>query len=250
MEYAEKMYLVPSAQLQELRGVPENIRSATVRRLDSEMREILLRSDLPEYEKAKLYNGVLQRFLALTRQEDMEKTVPQPPQASASLPSPPAPQESLPSVIQEVLDSLPNRYKKNAEILLSKLRQHQEISSWDDKGSFQYRGELLPGSNILDLVRGITQSTALSDKRKPKGWDVFLKALAELNIPTSIVGNSTAREQLEAMKSAATPSSSPSATAVVVRPKKQFKRPEWLYIKELPTTPVRPVVKKPEWLTL
>ena len=107
--------------------------------------------------------------------------------------------------MQEVLDSIPSRYKKNAEILLSKLRQHQDISSWDDKGTFLYRGEFLPGSVIVDLVREVTQSTTISDKRKLKSWDVFLKAMAKLHIPISIAGNSATREQLEALKSAPPP---------------------------------------------
>lgn len=248
MEYAEKMYLVPGKNLEDLRGEPENIRNAAVRRLDSDMRGILLRTDLSEYEKAKLYTDVLRRFLTLNRMGEMEKNPilpdllppPPPPPSPPSLPPPPEKDAS----IREILEGVHARYRKNAELLLNKLSQHKDVSSWDDRGSFLYRGKALPGSNILDLIRGVTHSNAIPDKRKPQGWDIFLKALAEINMPTSLVGNMDVRQTVETLKIPSLPPKTPRS-----RPKRPFKRPPWLKLETIPETPPRDLDKKPEWLT-
>ncbi len=58
MEYAEKMYLVPQHQLDKARteNVRETIQQSVENDLDVAMRNILLRTDLNPYEKAKLSN--------------------------------------------------------------------------------------------------------------------------------------------------------------------------------------------------
>lgn len=57
MEHAEKMYLVPRHQLDRLTPLrpPEGepIRHTAVYSLDRDMKAVLEREDLPEYQKAK-----------------------------------------------------------------------------------------------------------------------------------------------------------------------------------------------------
>ncbi|KAH1182833.1 hypothetical protein KIL84_004325 [Mauremys mutica] len=77
MEHAEKMYLVPSHYLEQIKCASsgeENIRTTTTHQLDSEMKDILQRTGLSDYEKAKLYEGVLQRYLVLAKHGETEKT--------------------------------------------------------------------------------------------------------------------------------------------------------------------------------
>ena len=202
MEYAEKMYLVPSQQLEQLKGPTpkENIRSAAISSLDTEMQGILNRSDLTEYEKAKRYDSLLQKYLTHIRQKETEKE-----KLSLFLPQTPQNTEEAPvvsdNVYQEVLDNLPARYKNHARLLLNKMKQNKDVSAWDVKGTFVYKGDAISGTNMMDLVKGVTQTHALTTKRLPKGWDVFMRALAELNVPTSVVGNPANREALDALKS-------------------------------------------------
>lgn len=80
------------------------------------------------------------------------------------------------------------------------MKQNEDISSWDEKGNFVYKGETVPGSKMLDLVKGITQIHALQPARTPKEWDLFLKAMAELNIPSTVVSNPGNRTALEHLK--------------------------------------------------
>ncbi|KYO38598.1 hypothetical protein Y1Q_0023324 [Alligator mississippiensis] len=119
-------------------------------------------------------------------------------------------------VIQEVSDNVYTQYRKSAKALLTKLIQHKDISSWDDRGGFVYKGMPVKGSNMLDLVRGTFQTHARSSKCLPKGWDIFMKAMAELNVPSSVMGNTMNHDHLEHLKASASDQETPTAL-----PKKQ-----------------------------
>ncbi|KYO40990.1 hypothetical protein Y1Q_0013735 [Alligator mississippiensis] len=114
-------------------------------------------------------------------------------------------------VIQEVLDNVCAQYRKNAKVLLTKLSQHKDISSWDDQGGFVYKEMLVKGSNMLDLGQGTLQTHAGSSKHPPKGWDIFMKAMAELNIPSSVMGNTVNRDHLERLEVSASDQETPIA---------------------------------------
>lgn len=72
MDHTQKMFLVPQHELDSLRhpgpSQPKTIRKAVESRLDSYMRNILLRVDISDNEKAKLYTNSLQKYLALVKQ--------------------------------------------------------------------------------------------------------------------------------------------------------------------------------------
>ncbi|KAG8147240.1 hypothetical protein E2320_022690 [Naja naja] len=70
--------------------------------------------------------------------------------------------------------------------MLNKMKQHQDISTWDDR-DLLYRGVPIPGTNILDLVKGASLHRAPTEKRKPKGWDAFMNAMAEDDVAASPV---------------------------------------------------------------
>ncbi len=74
MEYAEKHYVIPQNQMNKLRAgnVREAIQLVVENNLDVAIRNILQRSDLDLHGKAKLYSNVLQRFLTIVKQGDLE----------------------------------------------------------------------------------------------------------------------------------------------------------------------------------
>ncbi len=73
MEYAEKHYVIPQNQMNKLRAgnACETIQEVVESNLDASIRNILQRSDLDTYGKAKLYSNVLQRFLTIVKQGDL-----------------------------------------------------------------------------------------------------------------------------------------------------------------------------------
>lgn len=193
------MYLVPSHQLEELRApIPkeENIRRMAVHTLDADMRSVLERADLTEYEKARRYGVLLQKYLTHVRQGEAEKE-----KLNLFLhpPEPEAPTGHDP-VFNDVIDNVAPRYKANARMLLSKMKQNGEIASWDERGTFIYKGKVINGSHVLDLVKSITQTHSLPVTRRPKGMDVFMKAMAELNVPSTVAGRPSVRGVLERLK--------------------------------------------------
>ncbi len=74
MEYAEKHYVNPQNQLNKLRAgsVRETIQQVVENDLDVAIRNILQRTDLDPHGKVKLYSNVLQKFLTIVKQGDLE----------------------------------------------------------------------------------------------------------------------------------------------------------------------------------
>lgn len=203
MEHVEKMYLVPKHDLEKLR-LPEpaapNIRQSVTQRLDSEIRDILHRTDMPDDEKIKRYTTILQRYLALAKQGTKELS-------TLTLLTPDIPGDQQPTAtvvkdasIQHILEHVSYRFKKNAELLLNRMLHAKDITSWNDRGEFIYKGNIIPGTNIVDLIRSATQCTALPKEKIPHGWSNFIHAMAELNVPSMVVGNTTARQALDSIK--------------------------------------------------
>ena len=207
MEHAEKMYLVPTQQLERLNiqrpWEEESIRHTVVHSLDKEMKTVLERGDLSEYEKAKLYGSLLQKYLTHVRTGEEEKT-----KLNLYFPQPeltPVPEGKNDSIFEEILENLSPRYRTNARVLLKKIDQNRDITSWDGKGTFLYRGTPVTGSHMLDLVKAITHTSAPSSSLQPKGMEVFMTALAEINVPSSVARAPATRKMLEDLKSSPSP---------------------------------------------
>lgn len=201
MDHAQKMYLVPKRELDMLKStsvVKPDIRQTVTQRLDTEISEILYKNDLPDDEKIKRYTAILQRYLALTRQDARDLStlnlITPPAQIQTPMPS------SADTTVQDILMHVHDRFKKNAEVLLSKMKHANDITDWNDRGEFVYRGNAVPGSNILDLVRTATQNHGVLNKSAPHGWGTFVQSMAELNIPSTVVGNSSNRKLLDNLK--------------------------------------------------
>ncbi|KAJ1154245.1 hypothetical protein NDU88_006999 [Pleurodeles waltl] len=204
------MYLVPRQQLEHLG--PSNtdvwdIRKNETQRLDAEIKAILNRTDLKPHDKAGLYSGALQNFLQYYKQLTSEKN-------KLTLYTPDAEQQPGPSTVSQdigptpttdafVLDLLKNisqKYRGAAQMLLSKMTTTKDLTTWNDRGEFVYKGQPVAGSHMYDLVWGLTHGKTLSTQDAPRGWEQFLSAAAELNIPSTIIGNAENRRKLESLK--------------------------------------------------
>ncbi len=127
MEYSEKMYLVPQNQLEMLKsGTPrENIQQVVENDLDMAIRNILLRTDLDQREKVKLYSNILTRFLTIVKQGGRESGV-----LTLLLPNSDTgdkdgrsnnsagDDEGSEDVVDEVLKNVPVRSVKNSRYIL------------------------------------------------------------------------------------------------------------------------------------
>ncbi len=148
MEYSEKMYLVPQKQLEMLKsGTPrENIQQVVENDLDMAIRNILLRTDLDQCEKVKLYSNILTRFLTIVKQEDRESGV-----LTLSLPNSDTghkdvrpntsaeDDEGSENVVDEVLKNVPVRSMKNSQYILDKMSKAKGLSTYTNRANLCLR---------------------------------------------------------------------------------------------------------------
>lgn len=217
------MFLVPQHQLDMLKQQQQqqqqqqqyqdqntaSIRQVVQNDLDRAMSDILKLPDTDVYEKAKKYSQVLQRYLALVRQGEREKTV-----LTLSMPDTEIrPEDRRPddddddddghkkdTVLEGVLKHIPKRSQRNAEYILDAITRSKHVLSWTDNAEIVVNGRPLHGTHLYDLVKSVTASHNISDISRPLGWDVFLKTLAHLNIPLMAIPNKQVRGDIAEYK--------------------------------------------------
>lgn len=170
MEHAKKMMIVPPELLQRL-TVSENTQPKILSQLDEDMQKVL-GSKLSDHDKWAQYNQVLQRYLHFTDQSRQPVNVPVE-----------VKQESLQH--SDILATLPDTYKRKAKNLINILSSTGSID-WDDKGTVSIKGEILPSSNIIDLINDTLRPRKSSN---PAGWEQFASFMNEKNIPHELIGN-------------------------------------------------------------
>lgn len=164
--------------------VPPTVKTAAS--LDEEINTILKRQDMTDYDKAKLYSEILQKYLTVK-----EKIFPTaiPPTSTSVISE--SIQESNKSTQggqyndASIIQTVPKKYQSRAANMIRFLRQQNNIQ-WDDKGRVLYKDEIIPESNIIDLINDQMRSRK---NINPVGFQVFSKALKEMNVPTELIGN-------------------------------------------------------------
>ena len=73
-----------------------------------------------------------------------------------------------------------------------------DLVSWTADGDVSINGEPLRRVNFTDLLSGVVRSRP--SKNIPPPYEKFLKALAEANIPESVIKNKTALNQYRKLK--------------------------------------------------
>ena len=208
------MVLIPQHQMELLKSSDaprRTLREAVQNDLDEKMRAILSDSHADVYNKAQRYSSVLQRFLALVRQEERENampSIPPPPATVASLEAPPmgsaAPsgenQRITDSIYAEIMQNIPKNSRTKARYILEKMAASPHIASWNAEGELILDKRRIPGTHLYDLIKNVTSAQIVSDSRRPSGWKEYLHALSKLNIPISLISNPSARSLLENLK--------------------------------------------------
>ena len=87
---------------------------------------------------------------------------------------------------EELLRGVPDAKKQAAEALLTFLRQTPSIQ-WTERKELLLKGQPLAGSNLLDLFHHAVRDKSMNTK--PTGWDEFLGALQQNNVPRLALGN-------------------------------------------------------------
>jgi hypothetical protein len=93
-----------------------------------------------------------------------------------------------------VLTAIPRQYQRKVKaILLHIVDDPRRTLGWNDRGELQYRGDTIPDSHVVDLLKDSQYEYKGST---PRGISEFYGGLREMNIPKSLIGNEKRRREL------------------------------------------------------
>jgi len=213
MEHSRKMALVPQELLSTIQAKQQEQTSPLVKTavtLDEEMKSVMERPDLPDDEKATLYQQLLQRYLTYRdkrRTEPVTVRVLSSPttvtntattDANTDGKSPSTPVSSG-KEDQSILEAFPKTMKARARQMLNVIKHKGgDIIGYNDQGQLLYNKQVVPGSNVSDLIRDAMQ------KRQgfnPTGWQSFARGLARINAPEAAIRHPTRLSVIQRHKS-------------------------------------------------
>lgn len=202
MEYTKKMILVPETALLRLkRTIPP--KDSQRDSLHDEMAHVMGRTDIEPSEQLKLYNELLQRYISIGKPgKVVPKQIPSEKQhEDVDMPSSSSKlelNETKPDrkVILEaqIRNNSPKNLVKKTDQLLQWIKENPDILSWDDRRQIIYNGDVVSGSNIVDLFRDIM---VMRKSYEPTGWQAFLKGLRDMDTPKSYIQNQVRRKRLD-----------------------------------------------------
>lgn len=101
-------------------------------------------------------------------------------------------------VLNDAVNLLPASQKANAQKLMNMLRSHDDVISWSPNGEVSIRGKRVPGTNVVDLVGDVLRPS--TSKTIAPQREQFLSALADVNIPETVIKNKGALERYREIK--------------------------------------------------
>ena len=148
------------------------------------------------------------------------------PEENEQLTEEPAPEKSISSAVeQEVMKSVPNCVPRQ---FLDKIKEHQDVFHWNDKGELLCETKPIPSSHLVDPSQ---RHIARRKGFEPVGWSVFAKSLDRMNVLENLVRNpqrQSAIREFKARMRDETPNSPsrwlPSPPVTVSPVKKQRRR--------------------------
>ena len=96
------------------------------------------------------------------------------------------------------LAMLPKTLRESGEHLLNELKRHPNRVQWDSSNTVSIDGEVLRGSNIIDLIGNVLRTRKT---KSPAHADAFLRLLADINAPDEMVRNEAESQRFRALKS-------------------------------------------------
>lgn len=191
MEHTKKMALVEPKLLENVLQRPQPPVSPIVVKLsdlDREMDSVLKNETLSADEKVKLYSDVLERY----RRYNTQRLHPDPVKVEMVKPKGEEEEKAKVSsgmedpVIEEIVESVPQTFRRRAFLLAKKIKASENMS-WNENGELIFRGNLIPGTNMVDLVNDVLRKR--KGRRDPPGHDEFVTGLRSNNVAKELIGN-------------------------------------------------------------
>lgn len=158
----------------------------------------VLNSKIADNDKWLEYNQVLQRYLHFIgknrqplniRLHDISSSTPSAKTfTEEKVVKSEVKHERLPE--DEILSTVPQKYRKKADNFIRLLNKSGDLA-WDTKGVVSIKGEIIPQSNIVDLLNDALRARKTSN---PHGWEQFAGVIKEINVPHELIGNPKRRD--------------------------------------------------------
>lgn len=222
MENAKRMLLVEPSVIEKLKQPSAG--DTNLSRLDADMNNILKRN-IEDREKCILYLQTLRRYLNFTKEDrqpyhipiisedtntfddlilsyknknlDSKRVVSTDTPDKELLHKQNIPEKNI-YTTSEILDLIPKTYAKKAVLLMNLLSSNENKIKWDNDGTVIIDNKKIDGSNIVDLVNDSLRPLKKSD---PVGWETFAKALKDIRVPLTYIGNPKRCEFISGMQS-------------------------------------------------
>ena len=184
--------------------VPENPTMKSLGEANSEMDQILKRTDLTPERQSALYEMAKHRYTALDKMEDDDDTLKELLQTREAVnmddPTPNLPNLQYKPEHAKFYAQLPRQYYAKLSHSLDHITKHPDVLHWNEKGEAIVHGHVIPHSNIHKLVYNmfIEQKHETIPHRNE-----FLSALDHIDFPGGFMSNSKARDALKAIHDAA-----------------------------------------------
>ena len=238
MQHAKKLILLDPRELSHITEAASSSKKPQAmvqRQLNDTMKSILERPDISIHDQLQLYNQILHRFLQMEKQkgkEPLKITLSSSTTDNTEEPSPTLGHKEAAAdddddngktsatFEQELIETIPKTLKANAKFLINNLKRNKSkgIIDWNDAGEMIFRGELIPGSNMLDLIQDSLRSR--KEFGDPTGVSKFLEGLAMMNTPESLIKNISRRRILRQVKQGGPIQASDSPPPVMSHPTK------------------------------
>lgn len=92
---------------------------------------------------------------------------------------------------------IPSLFKRNSQAILDHFLDHKDTLTWNERGEIIYKGHVIAGSNLTDLLKDSQRSYK---HLNPLGDREFYRAWAELNMPEGLLGNEQRKAEVRNYK--------------------------------------------------
>jgi len=187
MKHAKKMRFISDEEYQKLLNkseVANDLESDEVSDSSSEY------ANLGDDQKWKLYQQTLHRMLDISELLSKKAIKVKFDNLAPDLTTP----ESKPDkeLISPILAMFPRNQQEKASLIKQFLDKSRQIK-WDENyGEVFINGNLIEGSHIANLISHMIKPI----NPKPVGLDIFIKSLSKLNIPSTLIGNTTVKNAI------------------------------------------------------
>ncbi|MCP3681303.1 MAG: hypothetical protein GY861_01310, partial [bacterium] len=128
--------------------------------MDQQIQTVLANPNLPVNVKAAQYEQLARRY-RIMHDREFKRPVPVTFQEQPLIEGETFEQGNFtPQHEKTLLRSLPRNHHNKARLLLDHLRQHPEVFQLSDKNELIVNGDMVPGSNINDLVNEVVRQRA------------------------------------------------------------------------------------------